>query len=269
MRATLATCTVLAAFAFAPASAAAQRLDGMRAGVAPLVVADSFPSFNFANAVTDSLPIGGGPAVKRWAALASFAVPGSGQLILGHDRWVGYVAVEVLAWLQYSKDIADRAAQERAYKDLSRRVARFGFSRTFPDGDWLYYEWMRDRIESGRFSVNPSGPTVPETDTSTFNGNRWFIALATQPTIEEALAQYEREAIRPEYQWSWRNAQLHYDLYKRTTDKRNDAARAAVKDLLVIGANHFLSMIDAFTTLRLQTRRAQDGGTSIGGTVRW
>lgn len=267
MRGVLAACALVAAVAVLPSRVHAQRLDGIRAGVAPANA--MIDSSDVATRRVDSVMFVGGPVVKRWAPLASLALPGSGQLLLGHDRWIGYLAVEVLAWLQYSKDIADRAAQEHAYKDLARRVARAGFTRTFPDADWLYYEWMRDRLESGRFSLNPAGPTVPETDTSTYNGNRWVIAQTTQPTTELALEQYEREAIRPEYQWSWRNAQLQYDIYKRTTDKRNDAARAAVKDLLVIGANHFLSMIDAFTTFRLEARREAGGGTRIGGSMRW
>jgi len=266
----VAVLVVIVAIAGAPATRA-QNLAGSRAAVISPVVDDDTLTVERSIAASPlSAPVL--PSVRRFrrfAALASFVVPGSGQVLLGNDRFVGYVAVEVLAWLQYSKDIADRAAQEHAYKDLARRVARKGFTTTFPDADWLYYEWMRDRFESGRFSLSQTGPIVPETDTSTFNGNRWVIAQATQPNDSLALEQYEREAIRPEYRWSWRNAQLHYDLYKRTTDKRNDAARAAVKDLLVIGANHFLSMVDAFATFRLQVQREQTGRTRVGASFWW
>jgi hypothetical protein len=120
-----------------------------------------------------------------------------------------------------------------------------------------------------RLSLNTSGPTRPDTDTSTFNGKRWEILLSTQPDQAAALAAYEREAIRPEFRWSWRDAQLQYDIFARTTDLRNDAARAARIDLLVIGANHFLSMIDAFATFRLQVHPEGDGRTSVGAAMRW
>lgn len=242
----------------------AQAIDGNRAAVVPALsngetadAGEAVPEFR------------GRKQLRPYAAVASLIMPGAGQVLLKNDRFIAYLAVELRAWMQYSKDVSERGAQERAYKDLARRFARARFTTTFPDADWLYYEWMRDRKESGRFSLTNSGPVVPETDETTYNGLRWSIAQSTQPTYEAALAQYEREAIRPEYQWSWTDASLQYDIYKRTTDKRNDAARAAVKDLLVIGANHFLSMIDAFATYRLQIIAEQGTLTRIGASLRW
>jgi hypothetical protein len=128
---------------------------------------------------------------------------------------------------------------------------------------------MRDWPESGQFSLTTSGVTVPERDTSTFNGKRWEILQSTSPNNEAALAAYEAQAIRPEFRWSWLNAQLSYDIYIRTTDLRNDAGARAVRDLLVIGANHFLSMIDAFAAFRLQVRAESQGRTSVGASMRW
>jgi hypothetical protein len=243
----------------------AQSIDGVRAGVSPLSVA-VWDSLNRGTAFSpEPAPI----SRRRMASLSSLVVPGSGQYLLGNDRFIAYLAVEILGWWKYSKDVAERSARERDFKELSRVVARANFSTTFPDADWAYYEWMRDFKESGEFSLSPNGPTVPEKDTSTYNGRRWALAQSTQPSYAAALAQYEREAIRPEYRWSWRSSGLQYDLYTRLTDKRNDAARGAVKDLLVIGANHFFSMIDAFATLRLQTRTLEDVRTSVGATLRW
>ena len=138
-----------------------------------------------------------------------------------------------------------------------------------PDDAWPYYERMRDYKESGEYSKTTSGPVVPETDMSTFNGQRWAILQSIYPTYAEALAQYEQLAVKPEFRWSWFNHQFEWDIFKRTTDKRNDASRAAVRDLLAIGANHVLSMVDAFATIRLQVRPTADGGTSIGGQLRW
>ena len=247
----------------------AQSVEGAKAAVSAFV-----PPTNDARDSTTGAPgffmRSPPPSLRRYAAITSLILPGSGQYLLGNDRLVGYLAVEVLAWWKYSKDNNERVAREREFKELARRVSRAPFPSTFPDSGWLYYEWMRDDLESGQFSLSSTGPTVPETDAATRNGKRWALAQATQPTYEAALAQYEREAIRPEYRWSWRDAQLQWDIYKRLTDKRNDAARAARADLIVIGANHFLSMIDAFATLRLQTQSTGSGRRrSVGASFKW
>lgn len=260
---------LLVAFA---GSLTAQSVSGLRAGVPLRIVPDSGSTVG-RNAI--SSPTGTRAALRPYAGLASLVVPGSGQFILGKDRFIGYLAVEVLGWLQYSKDVRERANQERAYKDYARRFARDAFSSavpatsTLPDGNWEYYEWMRDFLASGPFSLSTSGPIRPDTNPDTFNGSRWRLLKITQPSEEAALAAYVQQAIRPEYQWSWTNRQLHYDIYVRTTDLRNDAARAAVKDRLVIVANHFISMIDAFASFRLQVRAENQGRTSLGATMRW
>lgn len=226
----------------------------------------------------DAVPVAleGGPsrwseskALRPYAPLVSAVVPGGGQIILGDNRFVAYLAVEVLAWWKYRKDTREQADQEALFKDIARRVARSHFSATLPDADWAYYEQMRDFLESGAYSMTDQGPLVPETDPLTYNGSRWQLALATHATdLQAALAQYQRVAIRPEFRWSWRNAQLQYDIFKRTTDSRNDAYHAAVTDLMILGANHVLSMVDAFVTFRLQVQ-PEDGRTKIGANLRW
>ena len=266
----LALCAGIATWMIVGRSATAQSIDGARAAVraAPVEAWDSVSRGSVFSPDPKPMP------VRRAASLASVIIPGSGQYMLGNDRFIGYLAVEVLGWWKYSKDVAERSARERDFKELAVNVARKNFalpnSTSFPDADWAYYEWMRDFKESGQFSLSANGPTVPETNTETYNGRRWELAQGLSPTnYAAALAQYEREAIRPEYRWSWSSSQLQYDQYQRLTDKRNDAARAAVKDLLVIGANHFFSMVDAFATLRLQTRSLEDGRTAVGAAFRW
>jgi hypothetical protein len=201
--------------------------------------------------------------------LVSAAIPGLGQALLGQSRALAYIAVEAAAWWRYSTDLRSRAAEEERFKEVARRVARAQFSPSPPDSDWHYYEMMRDYTESGQYSLSSTGPVVPETDASTFNGSRWLLALSTNPTREEALAQYERTAVKPEFRWSWTNARFSYDIFIRDTDKRNDANRAMVHDLLVIGANHVLSMVDAFTTMRLEIRSESNGRTSVGARFDW
>jgi hypothetical protein len=190
--------------------------------------------------------------------------------MLGHDRFIAYAAVEVLSWWKYIKDSQEQNRQEALFKELARGAARSHFSTTLPDGGWSYYEQMRDWLESGRYSQTDTGPVVPETNDSTFNGTRWQLAQATHINDPAgALAEYERLAIKPEFRWSWRNAGLQYDIFKRTTENRNDAYHAGVTDLAVIAANHALSMVDAFVTFRLQVQTDATGRTRFGARVPW
>ena len=208
---------------------------------------------------------------KLYSPLASLVVPGAGQFVLGDHRFVGYAAVEIVGWFLYAKDRQDQARQESAYKDLARQVARAHFSSAFPDAPWAYYEQLRDWQASGVYSQ--SGTTLePETDTLTYNGYKWQLALRTTETRDDALAQYQQVAVRPEFQWSWQNAQEQWTLYKNTTADRNDANRAAIRMLSLVAANHILSMIDAFATFRLSVQPDPTGGRDglrIGASVRW
>ena len=152
-----------------------------------------------------------------------------GQLMLGHERFIAYAAVEVLTWWKYLKDNHEQIRQEALFKELARGAARSHFSTTLPDGGWSYYEQMRDWLESGRYSQTDSGPVVPETDVLTYNGTRWQLAQATHVNDPlGAMAEYQQLAIKPEFRWSWRNAGLQYDIFKRTTENRNDAYYAGV-----------------------------------------
>ena len=261
--------------------ARAQGLDDARAGVVPRARAEATPTLA---ATTPTL--GSTPTLGNWrprfgippltlgqrrtiAPIASAAIPGSGQWLLGQNRSLAYLAVEAVAWWRYATDLRERALQVERFKDVARRVARAQFSSAPPDTDWVFYEMMRDFKESGQYSMTATGPVVPETDASTFNGSRWALAQATNPTRAQALADYERMAVKPDFQWSWQNASLQWDIFTRYTEKRNDADRAATRDLLVIGANHIISMVDAFTTMRLQVRAEADGRTSLGASIRW
>ena len=69
--------------------------------------------------------------------------------------------------------------------------------------------------------------------------------------------------------WSWQNAGIHYNLFVRSTEKRNDANAAVNADVAVLVLNHLISMVDAYSVFRLDTRRLPDGRTAIGGRLRW
>src|SRR5258708_39902140 len=122
---------------------------------------------------------------------------------------------------------------------------------------------METYIESGAFTIGFSGTTVPETDTTTYNGRQWMLARQTfgialddpAPTASagyaRALAFYEARAVPQAYGWSWRNAQLEKDLYLRVIGRANDAYRRATNHPIVLIANPVLSNIDAFACRRL------------------
>lgn len=204
-----------------------------------------------------------------WTPLASAVVPGAGQAKLGQDRFVGYLAVETYALLQYFTDRREAQRQRRDYRDLARRVARAFFSEERPVGTFDYYERMTHFVESGVYDLDPGGDIQPEIDTSTYNGSQWQLARQTfwsnpdsppDPLSAEyilALNFYRSRAVGPEFRWSWRNAQLQQDIFRRTIGLSNDANRRAIADLGVVLANHALSMVDAYISLRL--RRSRDG----------
>ena len=81
-------------------------------------------------------PVRAGPQTRQYAPLVSAVVPGSGQYLLGQDRFVVYAAVEALVWWQYGKHAREQVQQQRAFKEFARQVARAHFSANAPDGPW-------------------------------------------------------------------------------------------------------------------------------------
>ena len=217
------------------------------------------------------------PRPRWWAPLASAAAPGSGQALLGQKRWLPYLALEVWAWLQYIDVRRDGSRRRQEYQSLARDVARARFPGPYPVGDFEYYEHMLKNAESGEFDRLPGGDIDPETDTTTYNGRRWLDArrlfwedannappVNSQPYLA-ALEFYEVNAIPPEYRWSWRAAQVEYDVFRRTIVRSNVAYKRSVEYLGVIIANHALSSVDAFVTLRLRTREGMPGYLRLEG----
>ena len=212
-----------------------------------------------------------------WTPLASAALPGAGQAVLKQDRFVAYMAVEGYFWLRFFADRREGLRQRDAYRRLANDVARAWFSDEKPVGNFEYYERMEHFIESGVFDAVPGGSIQPETDTTTFNGSIWLLARRTYwtdpytppPEGSEAYlraeALYRERAVLPAFRWSWRDAQLEQDLYRRTISQSNEAFRRAVQDLGVVLANHVLSTVDAYVSVRLQ--RSVTPGQEYGLTV--
>lgn len=205
-----------------------------------------------------------------WAVVASAVFPGGGQAALRQDRFVAYLAVEAYAWSRYAADVRAGRRARNTYRLLASEVARRPFSTTRPAGDFEYYERMEQFVESGAFDAVPGGELDPEPDTSTANGSIWLLARETYwadpwappprdtPEYARAEAFYRERAVRPEFRWSWRDADLEYAEFRRTIRRSNNAFRTSLQDLGIIIANHTLSTVDAFITVRLR-RSGQSG----------
>jgi hypothetical protein len=229
--------------------------------------------------VPDMSPLPRVPRPRWWAPLASATTPGSGQALLGQKRWLPYLALEVWAWIQYIDTRREGGRRRRDYQALARDVARARFPGPYPAGDFEYYEHMLKNLESGDFDVLPGGLIDPETDTTTYNGRRWLDARrlfwedpndappAGSPAYLSALEFYEVNAIPTQYRWSWRSARLEYDVFRRTIVRSNVAYKRSVEYLGVIIANHALSAVDAFVTLRIRTRAGMPGYLELEGAL--
>lgn len=248
-----------------------QVVDGLRSAATPKLAAFAAPH------ASDTIP--GLPNLRfpRWrrlpkstAPLASLFVPGAGQLMLGQDRFVVYTALEGLFWWQFAKVSNERSQQEADFRDIARRVARAHLSPNGPDGDWAYYEAMRDFDASGQFSKSDDATRlVPETDRATFNGRTWALAKGLNPDSVSALVYYREHAYGPNMLWSWQNAGFQKDQFAQATNKRNDANNAMNDYLMLLAANHLLSMVDAFATFRLQARPVGNGRTALEARLSW
>ena len=217
-----------------------------------------------------------------WVPLASAVLPGTGQALLGQDRFVGYLAIEGYLLLDYFNVHTEETRQRDRSRALARDVARALFPGPRPIGSWAYYESMETYLESGVFNRFPGGELAPEGDPATFNGNVWLLARKnfwrdpnTEPNHDDATYRrsinfYTANAVKNEFFWSWRNAQLEQDLFRRAIVQRNSASRQATTLLGVLSLNHLLSTVDAFVTLRLRGGAgAADSPTSLEATLPW
>lgn len=258
---------------------------------APAALVPARRAHDFTRVLTAESAIGAAQAAGRsvslvhkdwWAPIASAVVPGTGQARLGQDRFVGYMAVEGFLWIRYLTDRRAGTDARNAYRDIAMRVSRAGFPGPKPQGNFEYYERMEHWIASGVYDSDPGAGFSPETDTTTFNGKMWSIARTTywsdpktpppvgSAAYEAALNFYRQNAVTADYAWSWRNAPLHQDVYRRSVRASNDGFRHAAEDIGAVIANHVLSTVDAYISLRLRLGEVGDNGESeigIGATV--
>lgn len=208
--------------------------------------------------------------------LSSALIPGSGQLLMGQDRGAVYLAVEVLLITQFITSQSNGRREADQYRELSLEVARQPFNPVIQDTVFEYFEQMQKFVESGPFDTDPGEALVPPMDTRMYNGSIWQLARETFFTnpdsmpdpasleYQQALGFYRSRAIGENFQWSWRNAGLEQDLYRQSIQRSDESFRQASQYLGLLLANHLLSTIDAFVTVRLsQNGRAVNLNSAV------
>jgi len=216
-----------------------------------------------------------GPSVLA-ATFASAVIPGAGQALLKSRRAFCYAAAEAYGWIRYSKHHRDGNKFRARYRELSRSVARAAFDPGGPDGDWDYYERMEKFAASGAYDVVPGGDVDPEPNPSTYNGSIWLLARQTywrDPDVspapasaefQAALAFYTGRAVPTALEWSWVGAAEGFQQYRHSIAASNSAFRRAEQTAGLIIANHLLSAVDAYVTVRMHSNIDLRGGTSRG-----
>ncbi|HEX5577088.1 MAG TPA: hypothetical protein VFX40_01875 [Gemmatimonadaceae bacterium] len=211
--------------------------------------------------------------------LASAVVPGTGQILLRQRRAAAYLALEAAGVAVYIARSRDGRSQRSRYREIARTVARSTLSPGGPDGDWDYYERMEKYIASGEFDLVPGGPIEPETDEETYNGSVWLLARQTywrdpgtapDPGSAEyaaAMRFYEDRAAGVDMRWSWAGKSEDFGKFRAAIDASNSAFRSAGHTASLVIANHFLSAIDAYVSVRTRLRREPNGATTVTASV--
>jgi hypothetical protein len=211
-----------------------------------------------------------GPSLVT-ATLASALIPGAGQTLLGKRRAILYAAAEVIGVAVYASQHGTGNQQRTLFHDLARTIARARFHPDGPVGDWDYYERMEKYASSGAFDVIPGGTVDPETDPTTYNGSIWLLArqtywrdpevppAATSSEFQNAMSFYAKRAVTEEMRWSWIGSDAGLQRYQHAIASSNNAFRRAEQTLGLVIANHFLSAVDAFVTVKLRARQEPNG----------
>lgn len=234
-----------------------------------------------ASATASSVPAA--PSVSPWfAPLLSAIAPGAGQGLLRQQRGVVYAAAEVYFVVRAVEAGRDARRERDAYREIARTVARAAQGGARPDGPWPYYERLQFFLESGAFNRTPGAGFTPESNDATFNGSIWRLARETfwrDPDVapdsssdayRRAIAFYQARAVGDDFLWSWRDAQLEQDLYRQTIDRSNEASRRARQLVGLLIANHALSLVDAYVSVRLRVFAEGEGATQrvgVGGAL--
>lgn len=252
----------------------AQQFNSLTVGIRPVQPCESHPG-----ACRDEFRVvSQRENASAWPILLSAILPGTGQAVNGSSRALPYLAIEAFAWTAFVQHSLAYRRRRDGYRNLAASAARAAFSDIRPNGDFEYYERMTHYLEAGRYDLVAGGVIQPETDTATYNGAVWLLARRTywtDPSVapdmtsqewNRAMAFYTSRAYDQLYRWSWTNAPREYGEFVTLIDESNEANRRAMFDLGVVIANHVLSTVDAYITVRLQ-RDHRRGDLSIEGAV--
>ncbi len=195
--------------------------------------------------------------------VASLFLPGSGQLLMGRDRGIVYLAAEAFVLSRFLQLTHDAHRGGDRYRTLAYAVARRGFVALRRDTVFEYYETMERFTASGEFDRDPGPGLAPEDDPATYNGSMWLLARRTfwsdpgmpppptSPEYQLALQFYRSHAVGPDFRWSWRDAPLEQQEFRATIRSSDDAFRRAQSQLGLLLANHLVSAVDALISSRL------------------
>jgi hypothetical protein len=198
------------------------------------------------------------------AMAASVVVPGAGQFLLGNDRWVPYVALEIWGWISIFERRARARSLARDYRDLAWYVARRVSVGDRRDTIFEYYEELTHYAASGTWDSDPEAAGVqPELDGRTFNGDLWELSRSLffpggfnyQPgsaPYEQALSYYLRNAMPPTFTWAWGDSFLEQQSFRELIRRSDEAYRTSTQFLGLMLANHVVSAVDALVIGRLQ-----------------
>lgn len=206
--------------------------------------------------------------------VGSALIPGTGQFLLGAERWVPYAALEAWAWLSFlDRHHAARRFQDD-YRDLAWATARRVSVGERRDSIFEYYEAMSHYELSGAFDADPAQDGLqPELDNNTFNGTIWVLARSIyipgggnyppdSPQYQQALDYYRQHAIPDTYAWAWGASDLERQTFSTLIRNSDAAFRTATRLLGVIVANHVVSAVDALVSSRFQ-RRGTGAGVQV------
>ena len=210
------------------------------------------------------------------APLASLALPGSGQGLMRQQRAVGYLVLEGFLALQAVRTQREVNQARANFRSIAANVARASFATVRPNGPWDYYETLEEFSASGSYDLAVAGKFTPETDETTYNGLRWLQARQTywanaetapaqsSPEYQRAISYYQSHAVQGSFRWTWRDHQLEQAAYIQTIKEANRTKQRYVSEIGVIAANHLISMIDAYITLRVR----RFGGAGLGASLK-
>ena len=195
--------------------------------------------------------------------VASFVLPGSGQILSHQNRAAAYLVAELYTLVRYLQLTHRGEGAATAFRDLAFNVARRSYSPVQHDTAWDYFEKMEHYASSGQYNLGSPTNLVPETDTTTYNGVMWLLARRTfwrdpsappnptSPEYASAVQFYQAHAVSPGFLWSWSGADSALTQFRATIAKSDNAFRSAQDQLGLLLANHLASAVDALISSRL------------------